>query len=380
MTRMWGTAARWAAGAGAATAVVALAIPRVTGTSWQPVVDALARPSALQLALLAALWLAGLWVHTPSLTAALPGLTHRRALVLNLSGSCVSNLLPLGGAAGTAMNWRMAQAWGFGSAAFGRWALLTNLADTSVKLLLPGVVLCWFAVSGEGGVARLVGPAVLGVVLLALLLTAVVLVGRDDRALRRAGQLADRVVARHPRLPSAPDGWGERAARFRSESAELVRNGWGRMLGGKLLYAVFQALLLWACLAAVGAPSAPLLVASAFAIERLLSMLVITPGATGVVEVGMAAALTALGAPAAPAAAGVLLYRAFVIGMEVPAGGVVILGWWIAGRRERATHQEHAGVRSVIGVHHAPVAVGAGRMMQGPTRPKEHPHGVHPSR
>ncbi|PKW26746.1 lysylphosphatidylglycerol synthase domain-containing protein [Phycicoccus duodecadis] len=336
MTRMWGVTARWAAGAAAATAVVALALPRVTGTSWAPVVDALSRPSAVQLALLAALWLAGLWVHTPSLTAALPGLSHRRALVLNLSGSCVSNLLPLGGAAGTALNWRMVRAWGFGSAAFGRWALLTNLADTAVKLLLPGVMLCWFALSGDAGVARLVGPGVLGVALLVLLLTAVVLVGRDDRALRRAGRVADRIVARHPRLPSAPEGWGERAARFRSESADLVRTGWGRMLGGKVLYALFQALLLWACLAAVGAPSAPLLVASAFVVERLLSMLVITPGATGVVEVGMAAALTALGAPAAPAAAGVLLYRAFVIGMEVPVGGLVILGWWLSARRRPA--------------------------------------------
>lgn len=374
MTRTWGAAARWAAGAATATVVVALAIPRVTGTSWQPVIDALGRPSAVQLALLAVLWLAGLWVHTPALTAALPGLTHRRALVLNLGGSCVSNLLPLGGAAGTALNWRMARSWGFRSPDFGRWALLTNLSDTAVKLLLPGVVLCWFGISGDAGVARLVGPAVLGMTLLALLLAAVVLVGHDDRALRRAGHLADRVVARHPRLPSAPEGWGERAARFRSESADLVRRGWGRMLGGKLLYAVFQASLLWACLAAVGAPSAPLLVASAFVVERLLSMLVITPGATGVVEVGMAAALTALGAPAAPAAAGALLYRAFVIGMEVPVGGLALLGWCLAGRRERA------GVRSVIRVQHTPVAVGAGRMMQGPTRPKEHPHGVHPSR
>ncbi|MGG5260549.1 lysylphosphatidylglycerol synthase domain-containing protein [Phycicoccus avicenniae] len=345
MTRIWGPGARLVVGLALAAAAIALALPRVTGTSWRPILDALTHPSAGQLALLAVLWLAGLWVHTPSLTAALPGLSHRRALMLNLSGSCVSNLLPLGGAAGTVLNWRMARAWGFGSAAFGRWALVTNLADTVVKLLLPGVVLCWFALAGDRGAARLAGPGALGLALLVVLVLAVVLVGRDDRALRRVGGLADRLAARHPRLPDAPEGWGERAARFRAESADLVRAGWHRMLGGKVLYAAFQALLLWACLAVVGAPSAPLLVASAFVVERLLSMVVLTPGATGVVEVGMAGALTALGAPAAPAAAGVLLYRAFVIGMEVPVGGLTLLGWWVARRREASP------VRSVIRVH-----------------------------
>ncbi len=122
------------------------------------------------------------------------------------------------------------------------------------------------------------------------------------------------------------------------------------MLGAKVLYALFQALLLWACLVVVGAPSAPLLVASAFVVERLLSMLVITPGATGVVEVGMAGALTALGTPAAPAAAGVLLYRAFVVGMEVPVGGLALGGWWLAHRR--AARRVHGAVA----VHPAPVA------------------------
>ena len=58
-----------------------------------------------------------------------------------------------------------------------------------------------------------------------------------------------------------------------------------------------------------------------------------TPGATGVVEVGMAAALGALGAEPAAAAAGVLLYRGLVVGMEVPVGGLALLGWWVGSRR-----------------------------------------------
>ena len=45
------------------------------------------------------------------LAAALPGLDLRRGLLLNLSGSAVSNVMPLGGAVGTALNWQMAR-WG----------------------------------------------------------------------------------------------------------------------------------------------------------------------------------------------------------------------------------------------------------------------------
>ncbi|HYN65427.1 MAG TPA: lysylphosphatidylglycerol synthase domain-containing protein [Ornithinibacter sp.] len=343
-----GAMTRFALAGGAAAALVALALPHATGARWHDIGAALSRPTASQLAVLGALWFAGLCVHTPSLTAALPGLSHRRALLLNLSGSFVSNLLPLGGAAGTVVNWRMARTWGFSPGAFSRWAVVTNLADTLVKLALPGLVLCWFAL-GSSAPPRTVGTAAAaGGALLVVAVLAVVLVARDDRPLRRAGRWADRAAAHVRALPSAPEGYGERAARFRTESALLVRDGWGRLLGGKVGYAALQALLLWACLRVVGDPVAPVVVASAFVVERVLSMVVLTPGATGVVEVGMAGVLGALGAEPAAAAAGVLLYRGLVVGMEVPVGGLALLGWW-AGQRRGAWG---SGRRQVVGAVH----------------------------
>ena len=134
-----GAVARFALAGGAAVALVALVLPRASGPGGTTSPGALSRPSAPQLALLGLLWFAGLCVHTPSLTAACRA-CPTRALLLNLSGSFVSNLLPLGGAAGTVVNWRMARTWGFGSGAFSRWAVVTNLADTVVKLALPGIV------------------------------------------------------------------------------------------------------------------------------------------------------------------------------------------------------------------------------------------------
>ena len=344
---------RFALAGGAAAALLALALPKATGAGWHDIASSLSRPTAAQLALLGALWLAGLCVHTPALTAALPGLSHRRALLLNLTGSFVSNLLPLGGAAGTVVNWRMARTWGFTSGAFGRWAVVTNLFDTLVKLALPGLVLCWFAL-GSSAPPRTIGTAAaVGAALLVVSVLAVALVARDDRLLRRAGGWADRAAARVRVIPTAPEGYGERAAAFRAQSARLVRDGWGRMLGGKLAYAALQALLLWASLRVVGGPVAPVVVASAFVVERVLSMVVLTPGATGVVEVGMAGVLGALGAEPAAAAAGVLLYRGLVVGMEVPVGGLALLGWWVGHRRATA---RDAGAPPPVVVSAAPPA------------------------
>ena len=274
-----------------AVVVIVVAIPAVAAASWDDITTTLGRLDPLVVVGLTALWVAGLVAQTPTLTAALPGLSHRRALALNLSGSCVSNLLPLGGAAGTAVNWRMVRGWGFGAAAFARWALVTNLADTAVKLALPAVVLGWFAVSADAP-PHVIGTAALAGAALLIVLIALIGVGSREATLRRVGGW---------------DAWNV------TEDADL---------------GILQAALLWGCLAAVGVQLPLVVVAAAFVVERVLSLLVLTPGAVGPVEVGMVAALTALGAPSAAAAAGVLLYRAFIVALEIPVGGAVLVGWW----------------------------------------------------
>ena len=91
--------------------------------------------------LLVGLWLAGLAAHTIALTAALTGLTHRRAMLLSLTGSAVANVLPLGGAAGIAMNQRMTRSWGFPNSAFVTYSVVTNVWDVLAKAFVPVLVL-----------------------------------------------------------------------------------------------------------------------------------------------------------------------------------------------------------------------------------------------
>jgi uncharacterized membrane protein YbhN (UPF0104 family) len=310
-----------------AAGILAVALPKVAGAGWADIATALGGLSLAQLALLTAVWLAGLWVHTPALTAALPGLSHRRALLLNLTGSFVSNLLPLGGAAGTVANWRMARSWGFASPAFARWAIVTHLFDLALKLVLPGVALCWLAAGGREVTGAVSVAAYAGLGLLTLVALAVWLLARDDRAVRWVGRQADRVSARVRLLRPPAEGYAARAAAFRRDSAELVADGWHRMAFGKAAYALLQATLLWLSLRVLGAQVSPAVVLAAFAVERILSMAVITPGAIGLVEVGMTGVLVAFAVAAPVAAAGVLLYRAFTFGMEIPVGGLGMLAW-----------------------------------------------------
>ena len=322
-----GRATRLVLSGGLAVAILAVAMPRVAGAQWDDIVRALGGLTLAQLAVLTVVWLAGLWAQTPALTAAMPGLSHRRALLLNLTGSFVSNLLPLGGAAGTVANWRMARSWGFESPAFARWALITNLVDTLLKFVLPGLALCWLALAGVEVSGNVSMAAYLGLGLLTASVLAVWLVARDDRAVRWLGARVDWLAARVRFVPVAEEGYAVRAAAFRRESAGLVSSGWGRMVGGKLAYALLQAALLWLCLRAIGTQVHPAVVAAAFAVERILTMAAITPGATGIVELGMAGVFVAFGVEPTTAAAGVLLYRAFIFGLEIPVGGLSMLAW-----------------------------------------------------
>jgi uncharacterized membrane protein YbhN (UPF0104 family) len=166
-------------------------------------------------------------------------------------------------------------------------------------------------------------------------LLAVHLLASGDTGARALGRTADRLAGLAGRRLPADGGYAEWAVRVRRDSAELIASSWGRLTVGKAAYALLQAALLWLCLGALGTVPRPEVVFAAFAVERLLSMAVITPGATGVVEVGMTGLLVVLGTDPVTAAAGVLVYRGITVGLEIPVGGAGLL-WWTLRRNPGA--------------------------------------------
>ena len=91
-------------------------------------------------------------------------------------------------------------------------------------------------------------------------------------------------------------------------------------------------LLQWAlfalCLHATGVGANPAAVFAAFAVERALTLAVVTPAGTGIAEAATTGLLIALGFDPAASAAGVVLYRLFVFLAEIPVGAVVVGAWW----------------------------------------------------
>jgi uncharacterized membrane protein YbhN (UPF0104 family) len=313
--------------------------PRVVGATAWDVRAAFGTVSAREAAALVCLWAAGLFIHSFVLTGALPGLSRGRALTLNLTGSAVANTLPFGGAAGMSLNYLMIRAWGVEPNRFAAFTLVTNLFVVLLKLVMP--VLALAALWGTGG------PVSLATELTALTCLGVlasVLVGLTVVLWRRpVAQWAIAAVvpwlARTGRLIRRTDVDDRRLAVTllvcRDTIAQVLHERWGQMSLGIVGYGLLQVALLWACLRVVGAELAPAAVLAGFAVDRVMTLVVITPGAVGFVEAGTAAALIALGGHSAAVAAGVLLYRAFTFAVEIPVGGTWLLGW-LLGRRTRA--------------------------------------------
>ncbi len=309
--------------------------PALVGMSWAAVGLVLAGVSVTTLLALGALWMLGLLVHTVVLTAALPGLTSRRALLLNLSGSAVSNLLPFGGAAGMGWGYVMTKAWKVPPTSFAAFIVISNAWNVIGKLLVGTALVAAalaLGVSVPPGLHRLL---LVGAIVILVLLTAAFAAVRDDRTAGRLGRAIDRVGNRTLRAAGsgrvvAVEPW---ILRTRAETSATVGARWGRLTAGVVAYLFLQGLLLGACLVAVGAHVSLMVVAVAFGIERLLTLVPLTPGGSGFAELGTVAILVALGGAPVAVAAGVLLYRFYSHLMEIPIGGLGGLVWMQVNRR-----------------------------------------------
>jgi putative heme transporter len=332
---------RFGLSAGVAAAAVALlvSVPSSVGTSWAGVLGALEGLPVLTLAVLAVLWIAGLTCNSVALAASLPGLTTRRALTLSLSGSAVANLLPLGGAAGVGLNYAMTRSWGFSRKSFAAYTATTNVVDVASKLAVVAAASAILLVGGDAALLHQGATAALQALLVLPVLGAVLL---HQPSAARLGRALDRltaavaVVTRRP----LPTRLQDSLPHLSAATVGLIQRGWGRLAVGTISYAGLQVLLLWACMHAAGLDLDLASLAGAFAVDRLLTLLPLTPGGLGLVEGGMAAALTALGAASEPVVLGVVLYRAFTYLAEIPVGGLTAMVWRL--RRRRADRSPQA--------------------------------------
>ena len=304
-------------------------LPLVSAAPWSAVGAVLGSLTFREILGLTALWFAGLYAHTFVLTAALPKLTHRRALTLSLTGSAVSNVVPLGGALGIGLNYRMTRTWGFSSSSFALYTLVTNLWDVLTKLALPAVALVALLVAGDVARPQMEATAGIALAVLVILVTLVGVAIGSDAAATVIGRVAERAVnavllvtRRHRTVSLVPA-----VLEMRRESLTLVRLGWAQLSLGMVAYSLLQAMLLWTCLHLFGTTLTTPEIFAGYALERVLTIAVITPGGSGLAEVGITALLIAFGGTPVNTVAGVLLYRAFTFGLEIPVGATGLALW-----------------------------------------------------
>ena len=307
----------------------------MSGLGWSQLDRELAKVSTAQLVLLTLIWIAGLVTHTVALTAALPELSHRRALTLSLTGSAVSNVTPLGGALGVGLNYHMTRMWGASRGEFAVYTFVTNLCDVLAKLIVP-VVIVSVLMAAQAPVALPHGGSV---VALCGLLAAAVTVGTllvSETAASRAASFLSRTagavlrVLRRPRTIDAAS-----ILETRSASWATMRASWKKLTLGQFGYFTLLAVLLCTALSVTGSGLVGWQLLAAVAVERLLSLSVLTPGGSGVIEVGLSGFLISIGGVPAGTIAGVLLFRAFTFLVEIPVGGALLAGWWWAHRAPR---------------------------------------------
>ena len=284
------------------------------------------------------------------ITAVLPSLRLRHAAAVNLGSSAVANTLPGGGAVAMGVSWAMLSGWGVGTGEYVRYTLVSGLWNVFVRLGLPVAALSLLVLTGRPSVAwQAAAYTGAGLLLLAVLafratLRSEAFAGRADRALARLLTAGCRLARRPP--PRRAQGL---VLEFRAGAAGLLARRWRRITVTTVASHLTLWLVLLACLRASGLTQGQVswqASLAAFAFVRLLSVLPLTPGGVGVVEVGLTGPLAA-GLPpadAAKVAAAVLMFRAVTYLLPIPLGAAAYLGWrHTHRRRRRATPSPAAG-------------------------------------
>jgi uncharacterized membrane protein YbhN (UPF0104 family) len=220
-------------------------------------------------------------------------MTWRSSAEIALSELAVGSIVPASGAGGVALGAWILSRYGMPGATIARRSVAFLLIKSSINFVAVALigVLMWLGVGPHRSPLLTLLPAVLA---------AAVLIGVP----LAAHWLARASAGRSGRLRKA----GAAIAEGTTEAGRLLRTGDPLLLGGAIGYWLFDNLVLLAAFHAFGASPPLVIVLMAYLIGQLGGALPL-PGGLGGIDGGLIGTLIVYGVPAAPAAAGVLLYR-----------------------------------------------------------------------
>jgi uncharacterized membrane protein YbhN (UPF0104 family) len=317
--------------------IFGFAIPKFAdyGDVWKAVKDM----TWLEITSLIVVSAFNIFTYWPQMTASMPGLTLAQAAVNNQSSTSIANTIPFGGFLANGVTYTMYRSWGFTNAEIGLSTLVTAVWNTFTKLVMPVIALiALYATRRATG--SLVLPTMIGIGILIVVLGVFSGVLAEKSFARAVGGGIGKVVslARKP-FGKAAVHWGEAGARFRHQTIELIAKKWIPLSFFSLLSHFGLYLVLLLALRHVGVSEKEInwaQVLGVFAFVRLLSLVPITPGGVGLVELGYIGALYAAGKNHADVpldvfktqiTAAVLVFRSLTFILQIPLGAGTYVIW-----------------------------------------------------
>lgn len=323
-------------GLGLAAALLIWGLPYFAKTSWTDIWAVIATIPFTHAIGFQLIMLLGLWSYTFTFTGSLPGLTHSKALIVNLCGSSVSNLLPGGGAVGLAATYAICRSWGFSRRATSTSVIVTGVWNVLARIALPvlAIATLWF-----GGVTlpdTLTDLALAGMLTGLAILGALISIIASERAAQAIGRGLDAVIGPIVRRgrPTSTMSISYLVHDLRARIKDVVANGWWSMTLGMIGFFAAYFVLFVLIMRGTGVTLPLNLLFAAFAIGRLLTTIGITPGGIGVTEVATSIVLVGWGADPGGAAAGLVLFSVFTHLMEVPLGALGWVLWTVSPKTE----------------------------------------------
>ncbi len=279
--------------------------------------------------------------------AALPGLKYWPAFVVRQTSFMISNVVPLGGAFGLAVQYAMLGSYGYGSAPTTATIGITSVWNLFVTLSLPvfgaiGLIFLGQATSAVW-IAAGIGLLIVGgmTVLFAVAL-------RSDEQARRIGGWGDSVVGWFYRLfrRDYEPGIADWMVSFRDSTIDVISVRWQLITATNVLQQLAQFSILAIAVFAIqgGGADNPVNIIeafAAFAFARLGGFIPITPGGLGTIDALLVGFLTTAGLTNEQAVAADMVWRALSYFPQVFIGIGTFLYW-----RAREAKKAAAGTPS----------------------------------
>jgi uncharacterized protein (TIRG00374 family) len=254
------------------------------------------------------------------------GLTLRWSFVADEASAAVSNTIP--GPSGTAMRYLTYRRYGLSAADFGRSTIVNSIWNNALLLLAPSIIVPVLALV-QPVPSRVLWIALLGLAISIVALFLIIAIVRSERFAYRVGALLGRSInwARGLRNQPPAEDVGRTVVRFRHETLDVVRQRWLPLSTVIVVKYLATYLVLLISLRAMGLGQDVLTnleVLAVYAFVRLVTLIEITPGGVGIVEVLYISALSWAtgGVDEDQIVAGVFVFRMFTYLTPILIGAV----------------------------------------------------------